>query len=113
MTGSCGAMQMQRSELEITQMLTVEECRKLALARLKEINQRSNEELVLLDKVVEFDTTIAFSYQTAAFLESGNPVHALADNGPILVDRRNGRVEGAGTARPLVEYVRDFEARSV
>ena len=49
---------------------------------------------------------IVFFYNTAAYLESGSVVHALAGNGPIIVERVDGRVRVADSSRPWEEQVR-------
>lgn len=50
-----------------------------------------------------------FFYQSKRYLESGNPIHALAGNAPLIVDR-SGQVTETGTAYPLEDYLSDYEA---
>jgi hypothetical protein len=56
--------------------------------------------------------TLAYTYQTSQFLATGDFTHALAGNGPLLVSKVTGAVEVAGTALPVEDYIREFEAKN-
>lgn len=55
---------------------------------------------------------LAYTYQTSDFVATGDYIHALAGNGPILVSKLTGAVEVAGTALPVEDYMREFEANN-
>ncbi len=94
-------------------MVNETDCRSLAEQFLARISQRCGEELVLMAGALETPMTLAYSYQTAEFAATGDLRHALAGNGPILVSRLTGAVDAAGTALPVVDYIKAFEAKHV
>lgn len=53
----------------------------------------------------------AFSYNSSEYLLSGNCVHALAGNGPILVDKSSGCVTEVGTAHELNFYLDEYKLK--
>ena len=91
-------------------MLSDVDCRSLAEQRLARIAQQCGEHLVLMDRPFETPATLVYTYQTSDFVATGDFTHALAGNGPILVSKVTGTVEVAGTALPIEDYVRQFEA---
>lgn len=93
-------------------MLSDADCRSLAEQRLARIAQHCGETLVLLADPLATPATLAYTYQTSAFVATGDFTHALAGNGPILVSRLTGAVEVAGTALPIEAYIREFEANN-
>lgn len=46
-----------------------------------------------------------FFYNTVAFLETGDLKHALAGNGPVIVDRATGACRVVGSGRPWTEQL--------
>lgn len=93
-------------------MLSDEACRSLAEQRLAGIAQQCGDDLVLMPRSFETPATLAYTYQTSAFVATGDVTHGLAGNGPILVSKLTGAVEVAGTALPVEDYVREFEAKN-
>ena len=93
-------------------MLEILVCRALAEQRLVQLSVQCDADLVMLCHIAEHGITVAFFYQSDEYVKTGNSLAALAGNGPILVNRTTGVVGTAGTAMPLEEYVRDFEART-
>lgn len=53
------------------------------------------------------DTWCAF-YNNRAYVDTGNIIHALAGNGPILISAQ-GRIGHAGSALSVEQYVEEFE----
>jgi hypothetical protein len=93
-------------------MLSDVDCRSLAEHRLARIAQQCGEDLVLMARPLETPATLVYTYQTSAFLATGDYTHALAGNGPILVSKLTGAVDVAGTALPAEHYIREFEANN-
>lgn len=91
-------------------MLSNLEGRALAEQYLSRMAQQWKEDLVLLPSPFETAATLAFTYNTVAYVATGDFIHALAGNGPILVSKLTGAIEIAGTALPTEHYVREFEA---
>jgi hypothetical protein len=93
-------------------MLSDGDCRSRAEQCLARIAQQCGEDLVLIPSSLGTASTLAYTYQTAAYIATGDSVHALAGNGPILVSKLTGAVEIAGTALPIEGSIRQFEARA-
>ena len=93
-------------------MLSETDCRSLAERCLARIAQQCGDDLLLMPRSFETPTTLAYTYQTSDFVATGDAIHALAGNGPILVSKLTGAVEVAGTALPVEDYVREFEAKN-
>jgi hypothetical protein len=93
-------------------MLSDVDCSSLAEECLAQIAQQCDEDLVLLARTVETSATLAYTYQTSEFVATGDFTYALAGNGPILVNKVTGRVEVAGTALPVEDYIQKFEAKN-
>jgi len=91
-------------------MLSDVECRALAEQYLLQLAQQWGEKLVLLPSPFETSATFAFFYNTADFLATGNYLHALGGNAPLMVSKLTGEIKEAGTALPTQDYVREFEA---
>jgi len=60
---------------------------------------------VALDRTIETEHSFVFFYNTVAYLETRSMVHALAGNGPIVVDRVTGAVMATDSSRPWEEQV--------
>lgn len=93
-------------------MLSDADCRSLAEQCLARIKQQCGEDFVLMGRPFETPATLAYAYQTSDFAATGDFTHALAGNGPILVSKLTGTVEVAGTALPVEDYIREFEAKN-
>lgn len=88
-------------------MIRHDEARALALDCLP----KCSAEIVVIDRLtIERPWGWVFFYNTRAFVETGELVHALVGNAPIFVERETGRVSTAGTACPLDVYLERFEA---
>ena len=88
------------------------DCRSLAEQCLARIAHQCGEDLVLMARPFETLATLAYTYQTSDFVATGDFTHALTGTGPILVSKLNGAVEVAGTALPVEDYIREFEAKN-
>jgi hypothetical protein len=64
---------------------------------------------ILKDQVLKKPYGWVFFYQSKKFL-AGDDLEQLAGNTPILVDRINGEIRVTDTARPLNQYLADYEA---
>ena len=53
------------------------------------------------------EDNIVFFYDTVAYLETGSVSHALAGNGPIIVDRVTATARIASSSRPWDEQLDD------
>lgn len=93
-------------------MLSKDECRRLAAELLQSWQARHT---LVITGAQEFAVGWVFFYNTEEFVRTGDIVHALGGNAPILVDRRDGTVHVTGsTACPtehwIEAYLRDHPA---
>lgn len=51
-----------------------------------------------------------FFYDSKTHIATGNPLHTIAGNGPVVVLAATGEVVSLGTARPSQEQIALFEA---
>ena len=51
-----------------------------------------------------------FFYQSKEYLKHGRFEDQSLGNAPIIVDRVNGELNVAGTAKPIEEYLKEYEA---
>jgi hypothetical protein len=86
------------------------ECRALAEQYLLRLAQQWGEELVLMPSSFETSATFAYTYNTADYVATGDYIHALGGNGPLMASKLNGEIKQAGTALPPEHYIREFEA---
>ena len=45
------------------------------------------------------------------FLETGDEAARLAGNAPFIIDKDSGEIHSLGTAKPLEEYLQDYEIK--
>jgi hypothetical protein len=82
----------------------------IAEAWLHAPERRGSPDLVLLrDLTWAKPYGWVFFYDSREHIETGSISSALAGNAPVLVLRRDGEVRVLGTARPVEEYLADYE----
>jgi hypothetical protein len=65
---------------------------------------------VIVDSAtIERDFGWVFFYQSRRFLETRDPIWKLAGNAPYIVNRLDGALHVTGTARPIEEYIAQYE----
>ena len=62
------------------------------------------------ESTTEYNTCFTFYYQSKSYLKSKSIGDMLVGHGPILVDKRTGKVFETGSAYPEEQYVNAFEA---
>jgi hypothetical protein len=93
-------------------MLTQSEARERALAFVSRLADQQTGDLKLIDEAtIETENVWVFSYNSARYVETRDPVHALAGNAPLIVVKQSGEVMSLGTAYPVEHYLRQLEAR--
>lgn len=65
---------------------------------------------ILTDKIIKKPYGWIFFYQSSQYIESGDPLHKLCGNAPIIVDRFHGEIRITGTAYPLNKFLEEYEA---
>jgi hypothetical protein len=70
-----------------------------------------DDEWIILDEhTIERDWGWVFFYDSRQYHTLGDFRFAVAGNAPYFIRRSDGAVFVAGTALPVEEYIRDFEA---
>ena len=93
-------------------MIDKNKARELVEQYLKDTHQHMHDELIILDdETMEREFGWVFFYTSRKFLETGNILYGLVGNAPIIVDRNQGALHVTGTARPIEEYIQEFEKR--
>lgn len=91
-------------------MISREGARRIAAARLEALAENTDSEFVILDdQTIERPFGWVFFYDSAAHLKSGRFRDTLLDNGPMIVDRRDGSLRIAGTAYSAEWYIENYE----
>ena len=65
---------------------------------------------ILKDRVLKKPYGWVFFYQSSAYLKSGLISDCLVGNSPIVVDRQSKEIRVMGTARPVDEYLAEYES---
>jgi hypothetical protein len=63
---------------------------------------------LVLTAVTEHDFGWVYAFDSREFARTGDFLHAMAGNAPVIVDRAEGRLYPTGTAKPLEHYVDAF-----
>ncbi|MDF7548990.1 YrhB domain-containing protein [Escherichia coli] len=50
-------------------------------------------------------------FEAREFLETGDEAARLAGNAPFIIDKDSGEIHSLGTAKPLEEYLQDYEIK--
>ena len=97
-------------DLAVTQHLRAEE-RQMNLfgSALPENRNRVPAELVVT-KIVEAGDQRVYFFNTKTFVDTGNFLHSLMGNAPIIADRADGKLYSTGTAHPIDHYLKEFRA---
>lgn len=74
----------------------------IAESHLCELAKQCGDELLLLkEQTDEHKFGWVFFYNSRAFVETADPMDALAGNAPFIVERGSGAIRETGTYRPL------------
>lgn len=75
---------------------------------------RVGDELVILeDRTVVKAYGWVFFYNTRRFVETGNFLHALGGNGPVVYERASGDIVELPSHSPPDVVLREYEERSI
>lgn len=66
--------------------------------------------VILKKKTMKRPYGWVFFYQSREYVASGDIMHMVAGNAPILVERVNAEIRVTGTAKPLEEYLKIYES---
>jgi hypothetical protein len=92
-------------------MLTIAQAKNLAQAHLSTSSEESGCEVVIVDSAtVERSFGWVFFYESRQYLETGEFMHRLVGNAPLIVNRITGDIVSTGTAHPTEYYLAEYEA---
>ncbi|MBB3922807.1 MULTISPECIES: YrhB domain-containing protein [Xanthomonas] len=92
-------------------MLTRTQAQALVEARLSTAADEAACDVVVVDSAtIERSFDWPFFYESRLYLETGELVHRLAGNAPLIVNRFTGEVVLTGTAHPTDYYLTQYEA---
>ena len=90
-------------------MTTLEDARATVEEYLAALSTRTNIDLAVDEAATRSEPWCwIFFYTSRAHLETGSFRHALAGNGPLVVERDTGRLHELGTARPVDEQLEEL-----
>lgn len=93
-------------------MISITQAKQLAHSHLSSLSKELEpDSVVIIDSAtIERAFGWVFFYQSREHAESGNPIHCLAGNAPLIVDRLSGNVVTTGTVHPIEHYLAEYEA---
>ena len=94
--------------------LTRDQARKLVEARLASMPALpEGDTLVIRDEAtIERPFGWVFCYDSKLYRDTGDFRYAIAGNARFIVNKQSGEVVATGTARPISEYIAEYEANS-
>ena len=93
-------------------MLTKEQATESVKNELRRRCQIPGDSYVIVEKfTIEKHFGWVFFYNSKRYLETGNISDAIAGNGPVFVNRLNGRVEFCGSHKPIEVFVAEYERK--
>jgi len=85
------------------------EARRKVRDYLDELSERMSIDLAIDEEATRVESWCwVFFYNSRAYIETGSFSHALAGNGPIVVDRGTGAIHELTTARPIDEQLEEL-----
>lgn len=89
--------------------IDLETARRLALEEAHRDYYKPNGLALLDDMTITKPYGWVFFYDSKRHIETGNPLHMLGGNGPIVVEKDSGRVTPLGSARAPETEIATFE----
>jgi hypothetical protein len=76
------------------------------------LEEYGEEYCIVPESVVEEEDLLAFTFQTRKYLETRRYEDMTLGQGPVILDKRNGRVYSYGSAFPMSAAIQDFRRSS-
>ena len=67
--------------------------------------------IVLNEETIEKPWGWIFFFQSKSYIETGDFIHMLGGNAPMIVNRYSGELIHTGTAQPIEAYIEEYEAK--
>jgi hypothetical protein len=84
--------------LEIAERFVTEQCRSVTGGCA-----------IMLEQTIDKSYGWIFFYNSKCYLKTGNPLEALGGNGPLVVERADGRVHALGSGQDPDDAIAEFE----
>ncbi len=95
-------------------MITHDEARALAMAKVRSMQSRPDNEFVIVDAATrEEDFGWVFFYNSKRYLETRDILFRIAGNGPIVVDGVTGAITLLGTAGGVAHQLSEYRQLKV
>ncbi len=91
-------------------MITAEQAREIVEQHLARLETEEPDDNAVLIKTQEHGFGWEFRYQSSKYVQSGDDRHMWVGTGPIVVDRRDGRLEELG-GRQFGDTVAQYQAK--
>ena len=92
-------------------MISPTQARRIVRDYLDQLERDTGEELEVVDaETIEKPFGWVFVYNSRAYLRTGEFSDRLAGNAPLIVDRETGKLHVTGTAKPVEDYIAEYEA---
>ena len=91
-------------------MVNFDDARIRVLSHLNQVYGEGPDALVILDdRTIEKPYGWIFFYNSREFVETGDFLHALGGNGPVVFEAATGEIHQLQTAREPIVEIRRFE----
>jgi hypothetical protein len=92
-------------------MISITQAKQIALSHLSSLSRELEPDSVVIIDSATMERAFGwvFFYQSREHVESGNAIHCLAGNAPLIIDRLTGNVVSTGTAHPIEHYLAEYE----
>lgn len=88
-------------------MLNIKKATQLAEEYLNK-QSKGNDLVLLSDHTIEFESGWVFFYQTKEYTETRDITKMIANNAPIIIDKKDGSLHITGTELPIEKYIRNY-----
>jgi len=90
-------------------MITKADAEAIVMAELKKMETPSMPFAINESATLEKPFGWVFFYNTYRFLETGEYVHQLAGNGPVIVNRNSGEITRGRSNQALDAFIKEYE----
>jgi hypothetical protein len=93
-------------------MITLDEARDIANEYVSKLESEAGKSLRIVDEqTIEKSFGWVFFYNSKDYLETGDFRSMLVGNAPLIVDKNDGSLHETGTAKPVSDYISDYEEK--
>ena len=90
-------------------MITREQAERLAEQHVETFRANVPDLMLVSESTIERPFGWVFFYDPRRYVETGDPIHAVCDNAPLIVNRHTGELTVTGTAESIERYIEEYE----